>query len=191
MNFSNCLGALNGNVIIQAPCNSGSEYFNYKKLFSIVLMALVDADYKFIMVDVGAFSFKTYFLRLYPGKHVDTDDKRIYNYRLSRVRRVVKNTFGILIQRFRIYNRRIQAKHEYVDFIILAICVLHNFIKESGNNYTINFEDNANRAEDETILQNLNARGGNNTLVAFAIRETFMKFFNSLAGSLIWQNKKI
>ena len=35
------------------PCNSGSAYFNYKNFFGIVLLALVDADYKFIYVDIG------------------------------------------------------------------------------------------------------------------------------------------
>jgi hypothetical protein len=42
-----------GNVVLQCPRNSASEYFNYKNAFSIVLFALVDANYNFMFVNVG------------------------------------------------------------------------------------------------------------------------------------------
>lgn len=55
-NFPNCLEALDGkHDVIQAPPLSGSQYFNYKKTFSIVLLALVDADCRFRAIQVADF----------------------------------------------------------------------------------------------------------------------------------------
>lgn len=238
-NFPNCLGAIDGkHVTIQAPPNSGSQYFCYKKTFSIVLLALVDAHYNFIAVDVGsfgknsdggimahsklgkaldqnklnvppkealpgttndvpyvivgdeAFPLKTYLLRPYPGKQLDCNEKRVYNYRLCRARRVVENAFGLLSQKFRIYNRRMQAKPENADVIILTTCVLHNFIKKYDGKLTY-VRDNKQTSEDHSTpinLTNISVQGGNATREAFGIRETYKHFFNSPCGSIPWQN---
>jgi len=54
----NCWGAIDGkHIVIQAPYNTETNFFNYKKTFSIVLIAVCDAKYIFTLV--GAFGLQS------------------------------------------------------------------------------------------------------------------------------------
>lgn len=231
--YPNCIGALDGKHIqIFSPPKSGSLYFNYKKFFSIVLLALVDADYKFIYVNVGdlgknsdagifsrsdlaakletntlnvpgpkelpgmrvrvphvivgdeAFPLKTYLMRPYPAVQLDDPLKKVYCYRHNRARRVSENAFGILCQKFRIYYRKICLSPEHVDNVILATCVLHNFLRH--DTVMLDTEET-----DEIQLRDLPHIGGNFVNNAIQIRDTFKDYFNSPQGSLVWQNNMV
>ena len=51
----------------------------------------------------------------------------IFNYRLSRARCIVENAFGILVQRFRVFDRRLTMDDHNVIKIVNATCILHNY----------------------------------------------------------------
>ena len=71
--FPHCLGAVDGkHVVMMKPWKSGSLYYNYKGTCSIVLMALVDADLKFIAISTGSYGRNSdggIFSRSNLGKH--------------------------------------------------------------------------------------------------------------------------
>jgi len=53
--FPNCLGSTDGkHVKLKCPASSDSNYFCYKNYCSIVLLAIVDPYYKFMVVDIGS-----------------------------------------------------------------------------------------------------------------------------------------
>lgn len=80
-----------------------------------------------------------------PFATTPTDREQIYNYRLSRARRIVENAFGILVSRFRVFEKPIPLPPESADVIVLATCSLHNWLKKSSDTYItqrcVDFED--------------------------------------------------
>ena len=72
-------------------------------------------------------------MRPYPrGQNVNSlpEDEQVFNYRLSHARRIVETDFGILAQRWRVYNRRIHLKPENAESVVKATIVLHNYLTE-------------------------------------------------------------
>lgn len=54
--FPNCVGALDGkHVRIKRPDKSKNMYWNYKSFYSTNMLTVTDANYKFVVVDVGGY----------------------------------------------------------------------------------------------------------------------------------------
>lgn len=217
---------------IQAPPNEGSYYYNYKGFHSIVLLALVDANYNFIYVDCGgngrisdggiyknsslykaindnnmlnfpaptplpgrnkrvpyciigddAFALSHNLMKPYPRSSNLSVKQKIFNYRLCRARRVVENAFGILSSRFLIFRRPMDTNLKTTEFIIMACCALHNYLRPET------FVNADNTTFD--ILPNITHEGGNfSSNVARNIREEFADYFVT-QGDIDFQWSKI
>ena len=254
-NFHHACGAVDGkHVAIRCPAKGGSVYFNYKRYHSIVLMAVVDADYQFLFIDVGtqgsaadggiwkncalgaaleeqraglpeaeplpgetvkvpyclvgddAFALRPWMMKPYPSRNLSRQ-QRIFNYRLSRARRVVENAFGITAMRFRCLLTTMAQRPENVQTIVYTACVLHNLIRIRKDALTGALE--GDRVEPETgniipgtwrtatvgnqvNLTGLDVTGGNtSTKTAKQQRDVLCAYYNSERGRVPWQDRMV
>ena len=74
------------------------------------------------------FALMPHMMRPYPRRTNLNKTEIVFNYRLSRGRRVIENSFGVFSGRFRIFRRPIVLKVENVKLFIKATVVLHNFL---------------------------------------------------------------
>ena len=66
--------------------------------------------FPFVFVADKGFALQPFMLRHFPRRNDLNFHKSIFDYRLSRARQVIENTFGILASRFRIFRRSIIGK---------------------------------------------------------------------------------
>lgn len=158
----------------------------------------------FVFLGDDAFALKTYMMKPYPQNNL-TVDRRIYNYRHSRARRISENLFGILANKWRIYHTTIPLSPKRVENIILTTLALHNMLcksQTSQNTYRPNvlvdsFDDEGNLIEGEWREENdlehfhplqVPKTGHNSTVSAKTTRENFKDFFMA-EGAVQWQWK--
>ena len=84
-------------------------------------------SYAFLADD--AFPLDKHCLKPYPQSGL-TPIKRIFNYRLSRRRRVTENAFGILTNHFRVFTTRMCLDLDKATIITLATLMLHNMLRQ-------------------------------------------------------------
>lgn len=95
---------------------------------------LLDILFPHFFVAGAAFPLKKNIMKPYSGRAL-SNKRRIYNYRISRARRKIQNSFGILVARLRILLSTIMtALPKNFEKITLACVALHNFIKSDASN---------------------------------------------------------
>ena len=237
--FPNCIGALDGkHIVMQAVSGAGSQCYNYKGTQSIVLMAMVDANYRFTYIDIGcngrvsdggvlrdstlgttlfgdhndnilnipgprplpgrvhavpfvvvgddAFPLRHNFMKPYPLRNLSSE-QRVFNYRLSRARRIVENLFGIFANRFRVFRSPVNLCPSKVEEIVLASCVLHNYLATTTD--ATGAHDSVDEM-DEMLPLERNTSSNHSTLDARNMRDEIADYCVT-HGQVSWQWEKV
>ena len=136
-----------------------------------------------MLVGDDAFPLKPNLLKPYPHRGLD-DRQIVFNYRLSRARRVSENAFGILVNRFRVLSRTIHLEPDTVRIIVECCLALHNFLRtENDVRYS---QQGPNNAGNVQLGRPIFLAGNNSSERARRIRNELKDFFWS-EGQVSWQ----
>lgn len=143
----------------------------------------------FVFIGDEAFPLSYNLLRPYPRSGLN-ESKRIFNYRLSRARRIVEATFGVLKRKWYVYHRDFECQVDTVDKVIKATCVLHNYLIEKEPTY---LEETNSIERSQEVLFNGNSfmlTNNASTDEVYRIRDIYCNYFNN-QGKVPWQNTRI
>ncbi|KAL8567704.1 hypothetical protein ACOMHN_009012 [Nucella lapillus] len=157
-----------------------------------------NVDMPYFLAGDNAFPLRTWLMKPFSRRELDNDE-RIFNYRLSRGRRVIENAFGILANRFRVLLTTMRQSRGTVTKIVLACVCLHNLLRsgEHGPPPSVDLEDEQHNVipgqwRGEAQMDDLEAVTGNRTTkVAKRQRLSLKHYFMSDAGAIEWQQQMI
>ncbi|XP_013188643.2 uncharacterized protein LOC106133455 [Amyelois transitella] len=93
----------------------------------------------YFFVADSAFALDKHVMKPYSGNHSKGTPERIFNYRLSRARRIVESAFGIASSIFRVLRKPMILKPEVAEVVVMSIIHLHNYLKQNAtDSYTTN-----------------------------------------------------
>lgn len=115
---------------------------------------------------------------------------QIFNYRLSRVRRLIENAFGILSATWRLLLRRIDLEPEKVKDIVTTCAILHNIIRRDRPVPVGTIPHVPHQDDYELGMNGIQAAALRPSEEAKFVRENFCGYFNN-EGAVEWQQRMI
>jgi hypothetical protein len=153
----------------------------------------------FIAAD-DAFVLRSWLQKPYSQRQM-TNKQRIFNYRLSRARRIVENAFGILAHRFRCLLTTLQQDPTTVCYIVMACVFLHNLLRDRKPKefrLEADQEDAGHNMipgvwrKDTPLVDGTSDFANYTTSKAVKKQRAYlMEYYSSDAGSVHWQNDMI
>ena len=160
-----------------------------------------DCKLPYLFLGDDAFALKEFMMKSYQQQNL-TADKRIYNNRHSRARRISENLFGILANRWRIYFTIINLEPKIFKDVVLTTLILHHILIRSPDSLNVyrpaslvdHVDENGNLIQGEwrkditgdTFYPLQTPRKAHNAKTsAKAIRDKFKHYFFT-EGALEW-----
>lgn len=156
------------------------------------------------LVGDDAFPLKPYLMKPYTSHRMPlTKEEKVFNYRISRARRIVENAFGILVSRFRVFDRKLSCSLLTVNKLVRAACGLHNWLRmtSSATYLPRGAVDDEHLDSGDVIpgqwraeigeLRNLEPYGGRRTTeLAKKMRDRLKEYVNGV-GAVPWQSTRV
>ena len=125
-----------------------------------------------------AYPMLNWLLKGYPENVNTPRIQRRFNYRLSRARMTVENTFGRWKGRFPRFSKRLDMEVDGAVEVVAAACVIHNICEMRKEPYFVEWLREGFEQPEEEVIQD----GPIDELPGSDVRDTLAAFFMSPEG---------